>query len=132
MKIREGFVTNSSSTNFLLITKRKISVEYLMKKLGIKKGSPLGYIGRQLCEEIIRGTTRGLRWFDFDEINYANIEKAFCSASAEKYVSLVKKNYFVFWGHTDSDSGYLTSYFTTDSFIIDDPDFYIDGKNCMW
>lgn len=132
MKVREGFVTNSSSTNFLLITKQRISIAYLMKKLGIKKGSPLGYWGQQLCEEIIRGTTRGLRWFDFDEINYDNLETTFGIASAKKYASLSKKNYFVYIGHTDSDSGYLTSYFTTDSFIIDDPDFYLDGKNCTW
>lgn len=103
-----------------------------MKKLGIKKGSPLENIGRQLCEEIVRGTTRGLRRFDFDEINYDNVKEAFGSASAEKYVSLTKKNYFACWGHTDSDSGYLTCYFTTDSFIIDSPDFYLDGKNCTW
>lgn len=103
-----------------------------MKKLGIKKGSPVEYFGRQLCEEILRGTKRGLRWFEFDELNHKNLEDAFGSASAEKYDSLVKKNYFVYLGHTDSDSDYLTSYFTTDSFIIDSPDFYLDGKNCMW
>ena len=34
MKIRMGFITNSSSTNFLIISKNELTAEYLFKKLG--------------------------------------------------------------------------------------------------
>ena len=37
MKIREGFVTNSSSTNFLIVSKKELDEAYLMEKLGFKK-----------------------------------------------------------------------------------------------
>ena len=41
MIIRDGFVTNSSSTNFMIISKEKLSSSYLYEKLGFK---PLGVI----------------------------------------------------------------------------------------
>ena len=130
MKIRDGFVTNSSSTNFIIISKSKLTEEYLYKKLGFENNSLLKEIGLTLCEEILDGT--GLRWFDFDEINYENIQEAFGTHTAEKYKKLIKKNYNVHLGYTSSDESALTSFFTIDSFEIDEKDFYLNGKNCTW
>ena len=48
MKIRMGFITNSSSTNFLIISKKELTEEYLFKKLGFKKGGMLEEQGLQL------------------------------------------------------------------------------------
>lgn len=132
MKIREGFVTNSSSTNFLIISKQELTVEYLYAKLGFKEESPLKEIGIQLCEDIINGTKNGLRWFEFSEYNLDNIKEAFGEKSAEKFKELSEKGYFVYGGHTGSDSDYLTAFFTTDSVEIEEPDFYLNGKNCVW
>ena len=38
MKIRMGFITNSSSTNFLIISKEELTEDYLFKKLGFVQG----------------------------------------------------------------------------------------------
>ena len=38
MKIRMGFITNSSSTNFLIISKEELTEDYLFKKLGFVSG----------------------------------------------------------------------------------------------
>ena len=51
MKIRTGFITNSSSTNFLIISKKELSAEYLYKKLGFKNGSPIEEQGWTLCDD---------------------------------------------------------------------------------
>ena len=48
MKIRMGFITNSSSTNFLIISKEELTEEYLFKKLGFVQGGVLEEQGRQL------------------------------------------------------------------------------------
>ena len=36
MIIRDGFVTNSSSTNFMIISKEKLSSSYLYEKSGFE------------------------------------------------------------------------------------------------
>lgn len=132
MKIRDGFVTNSSSTNFIIISKEELSADYLYKKLGFEDNSPLYEQGMKLCEEILGGTTRGLRWFEWDYLDYEKIKEIFGEKSAKKFLILKNKGFIVHVGHTSNDSDELTNFFTTDSFEIDERDFYINGKNCVW
>ena len=56
MKIRIGYVTNSSSTNFLILSKKELTAQYLYKKLGFKKNSPIESAAMEMCENIIYGT----------------------------------------------------------------------------
>lgn len=132
MKFRDGFVTNSSSTNFLIISKEELTEDYLYEKLGFTKGSPIESAGRQFCSEIIYGTSRGVRWFEIDEINYQAVLDVFGKESAMKYNELHNKGYKAYMGYTNSDDDYLTVFFTMDSFVIDEKDFYLNGQNCVW
>ena len=85
MKIRVGYVTNSSSTNFLILSKKQLTPEYLFRKLGFKKGTVIEQYAWELCENIIDGTSRGLRYFDFDEMNYENVKEVFGEEVAKKF-----------------------------------------------
>ena len=75
MKIRDGFVTNSSSTNFMIICKEELTADYLEKKLGFKNNSFIRAIAKDWVYQIISGTNRGVRRFEIDEINYENVLK---------------------------------------------------------
>jgi hypothetical protein len=132
MKVRSGFVTNSSSTNFLIISKEELTTEYLMKKLGFAPNSKLLNTGYSLAKDILNGAHSGLRWFNFDEINYEAVLEVFGEESAKKYLELDKQGFFTYLGHTNSDDDYLTAFMTMDNFVIDDKDFYMDGINCVW
>lgn len=132
MIIRDGFVTNSSSTNFMIISKEKLSHEYLLNKLGFKKRSGISAAAASLADDIVSATKSGVRWFQVDQIDYETVLKIFGEESAEKYKEMSKKGCYAYMGYTRSDSDYLTSFMTMDSFVIDEKDFYMDGRNCSW
>ena len=131
MKIRTGFITNSSSTNFLIISKKELTEEYLFKKLGFIEGGQLAEQGHVLCEEIMGGIERGhLRYFDYEAPTYENLQEIFGTKAAEKYKKM--KGAYSYWGYISSDQTPLTQFFTTDSFEIEEKDFYINGRACVW
>lgn len=131
MKIRTGFITNSSSTNFLIISKKELSADYLYKKLGFKNGSPIEEQGRILCDDIMRAISFGrIRYHNVDEPDYETIKMVFGEKSAALFKQ--KPNFYVYWGYTDSDESPITQFFTTDSFEIEEKDFYLNGRACVW
>lgn len=132
MKIRIGYVTNSSSTNFLILSKKELTPEYLYKKLGFKKGSIIEQEAMELCENIIHGTTRGLRYYDFSEMNYEIVKEVFGEDAAEKFNKYRGKGFFSYMGYTDSDSSTLTEFFTMDTFEIEKRGLYVNGRSCVW
>lgn len=130
MKIRMGFITNSSSTNFLIISKEELTEDYLFEKLGFIKDGALERQGRELCENIMSALNGGLRHYHFEEPDYESIKEVFGEKSAKIYNK--HKKYHTYWGYTSSDDSPLTQFFTTDSFEIEDKDFYLNGRACVW
>ena len=130
MKIRMGFITNSSSTNFLIISKEELTEEYLFKKLGFVQGGVLEEQGRQLCSSIMDAINGGLRYYDYDTPTYESIKEFFGDKSAMIFER--KEGYHSYWGYTSSDDSPITQFFTTDSFEIEDKDFYLNGRACVW
>ena len=125
MKIRNGFVTNSSSTNFIIISKKEITIQFLFDKLGFKRGTPFEGIGWELCSNIFNRP-------DEETLNLEDISRDFGTKTANKWKDLTQKGYYSLRGHTSSDDDTLTSFFTMDSFEIEEKDFYVNGKNCIW
>ena len=130
MKIRMGFITNSSSTNFLIISKEELTEDYLFKKLGFVQGGVLEDQGRQLCNSIMDAINSGLRYYSYDIPTYETIKEVFGDKSAMLYKK--NKKYHAYWGYTSSDDSPITQFFTTDSFEIEDKDFYLNGRACVW
>ena len=131
MKIRTGFITNSSSTNFLIISKEELTEEYLFEKLGFVEGGKLAEQGHVLCEEIMSGVDRGgIRYFDYDTPSYENILEIFGPKAADKFQKM--QGAHTYWGYTSSDQTPMTQFFTTDSFEIEEKNFYLNGRSCVW
>lgn len=130
MKIRMGFITNSSSTNFLIISKKELTEDYLFEKLGFIKNGMLEEQGRQLCKSIMYAINLGLKHYDCDTPNYESIKEVFGNKCAMIYDK--NKGYHTYWGYTNSDDSPITQFFTTDSFEIEYKDFYLNGRACVW
>ena len=91
MQIRTGFVTNSSSTNFLIICKEELTEDYLVEKLGFNPRSKIASAGHDLASDILSSVNDGLRWHDFDEINYDTVKIVFGEKSANKFRHMESK-----------------------------------------
>ena len=132
MKIRAGFVTNSSSTNFLIVSKKELDEAYLMDKLGFKKNNKFGWLSSYFVSNIMDGTKRGPKYEQIETIDYSSIDKIFGKEAAEKFKLLEAKGYHAYIGRTSSDDDCLSAHMTVDSFVLDDKDFYMHGEHCMW
>lgn len=54
MKVRSGFVSNSSSSSFIIATKPGVTVDDLVKSFGINEKSPFYFVAQEVAELILR------------------------------------------------------------------------------
>ena len=140
MKIRSDFVTNSSSTSFILSIKDKFSEENFMKAIGVEENADIkdffenlflavdankqdiyeamkSYeVGDKSPEEFLRGE-------GFDEETVA-IVKCF-----------LQENRKVYFGRLASDGTHgfgMEAYFCVESFVFCDDEIYFNGSNYGW
>ena len=99
-------------------------------ELGFIKDGMLEKQGRELCRSIIYALDGGLRYHNYEIPDYESIKKVFGEKSARLFVK--NKGYHAYWGYTSSDDSPITQFFTTDSFEIEDKDFYLNGRACVW
>ena len=52
--------------------------------------------------------------------------------TAERFVQYQRKGYKAYIGYTSSGDSTLTDFFTTDSFEVEESDFYVFARDCMW
>lgn len=86
MKIRDGFVTNSSSTSYIIISKKDLTGEYLAEKLGLTEKSPNYYEILDVCKNMVIDGKMGFYHHSYEESeNYDLIKELFGEKTANKY-----------------------------------------------
>lgn len=126
MKIRNGFVTNSSSTNFLIISRQKITLEFLVEKMTGGVSSIFDKEIKELCEIMIE------RLECVDSIKPDDVKEKFGIQVEKVYDSFKKEGCYIYVGSTeDSDPG-LASFFTLYPFELKTKDFYLNALNSIY
>lgn len=126
MKVRQGFVTNSSSTSFLILSKNELTMERLLTELGFTKSSPIYNEGYDFVYDMVRH----LQIVDAE--NLTEIADEFGSKMLELYHDKRKKGWYAYTGRTSSDDSTLASYFAMDSTIVHNSHIIIDARQCLW
>lgn len=137
MKIRAGFVSNSSSTSFLIITKGDLDEKSFFSLMGVDRGSPLIGVFKELYDAILSNANKPL---DLSEIvPRGNVQDWFTGfrddlspRMIEKLEDARRRGLKVYYGELSSDSSYAECFFCTDSFEAENDKMYFNALECVW
>ena len=136
MKIRAGFVSNSSSTSFLIIAKDDLNRADFFELMVINPDSPIADLFVQFYEDVIKSSTKiDLKAAD----NSIPVETLLESRPDRLSQHMIKKikeakkqGLKAYYGALDSETSNIQSFFCTDSFEVENEKIYFNGLECVW
>ena len=138
MKLRQGFVTNSSSTSFIISINRDWDERNFMKAIGIEGDSPMKEVFKQLFWAIddnkrdIRAAMKE-EHVEFGSARDFLQDKGFREETISIVEELLIKNRIVYYGRLNSvGSSVSEEYFCMESFVVCEEDIYFNGRIGGW
>ena len=123
MKTRNGFVSNSSSSSFIIGSKVRLTKEKISELVGVSSAKPpFDVILKDIVETIhgCIGSPMSMEWFVKDrclskkDATYKTLEKLF------------EKGFFVYAGHFSDEGDAAEAMLCNTSLNHDDDDFFIE------
>ncbi len=134
MKIKTDFVTNSSSTSFLIITQSELKEEHFIKLMGVRKDSELYDMVEDLYYRIKNEMIDVHKAYKKD--NYSSckeyILEKFSKEVYEKVITAENNNQKVYVGTLSSDEEPFISFLCMDCFVEETDKIYFNYTNCYW
>jgi hypothetical protein len=137
MKIRWDFVTNSSSTSFVIICKGKPNQDIFLTAMGAQKGSPLRPLFTKLyevlCEKMVNATDELHSQYSGSVNSILSlVEKKISKAAADQAKEALANGRNVWIGKLDSDAGDVETFFCCEPFEINHPKLRLNALRCVW
>lgn len=137
MKIRKGFVTNSSSTSFIISLKEEFSKVNFMSAIGANGNSPMNKIFEDLFQaieddkqniiDVVKEYQEEIKVGDFLQ------KQGFSQETANKVEQLLIDGREVYYGRLRSDGETASEiFFCCDSFVICEENIYFNGNIGGW
>jgi hypothetical protein len=137
MKIRAGFVSNSSSTSFLIIAKSDLNRADFFELMGISLDSPIADVFSEFFESVVNNAVSQV---DFKKVQSDQpLESLFDSERTrlsarmlQKLKEAQKRGLKAYYGWLDSETSPIQTFFCTDSFEVENEKIYFNGLECTW
>ena len=138
MKIRAGFVSNSSSTSFLIIAKEDLNRSDFFELMGFESDSPIADLFEQFYQDVIANARTKV---DFKTANkqvpaeewFEGKWRGGLTSHMVKKLQEAKQNGLkAYFGTLSSEDNPIQSFFCTDSFEVENEKLYFNGLECVW
>lgn len=138
MKIRQDFITNSSSTSFIISLKDDWNEKSFYKSIGVLDDTALRSIFVDLYNVIDHNKeeiTTYIKKYYPDKKTVESFLSSFNYSKdvIEKVSQLIQEGQTVYFGKLSSENGESTeTFFCMESFLVCDDDIYFNGQNAVW